>query len=336
MNEREFVDKKRADWDRLAALVQRAGGVTGVRVLTREEIQELGPLYRRVSSDLAYARLHASSADLVVHLNGIVGRAHALLFEAETSRSPAASLLQFYLNDFPALLQKRFAYFAAAVAMSVIGGLLAYWLVIRDENNLNLFVPAGALRESVKIWKSGKVSGEANGEQAGALFQHNAGIGMAAFALGPALAVPTLYLLFMNGAMLGGISALMTQVHRHGTFWPGILPHGIAELTAIFICGAAGLLIGFSLLLPGRNSRLTALKRAGADGVKLALGTIPLFLFAGVIEGMFSHLPIPAAIRLTFAGVNGLFWYIYLFVPRSSASTSEDILDLGTSRAVAA
>src|SRR5205814_2318936 len=102
----------------------------------------------------------------------------------------------------------------------------------------------------------------------------------------------------------------------HDTFWPGILPHGIAELTAIFICGAAGFLLGLSLLLPGAYTRRDAIRIAGLDAIKLVLGTIPLFIFAGIIEGMFSHLPIPAALRLVFAGINGLFWYLYLFLPR--------------------
>src|SRR5215472_6653931 len=73
MDERSFVDKKRADWDRLAALIVKAGGIQGVRNLTREEIKELGPLYRRTSSDLAFSRSHATSTDLIAHPNGLLG-----------------------------------------------------------------------------------------------------------------------------------------------------------------------------------------------------------------------------------------------------------------------
>ena len=106
MDERDFVRSKREAWDRLAALVEKANGRIGVRALDREEVMALGPLYRRASSDLAYARAHAVSSDLVQHLNGLVGRAHALLYEAETSASPGASVLHFYLIAFPALLQR--------------------------------------------------------------------------------------------------------------------------------------------------------------------------------------------------------------------------------------
>jgi uncharacterized membrane protein SpoIIM required for sporulation len=152
---------------------------------------------------------------------------------------------------------------------------------------------------------------------AGYLMQHNLTVGLLAFASGVALCVPTAYLMFMNGATLGALAALMTQVHRHGTLWPGILPHGVAELTAIFICGAAGLLIGGAILVPGRYTRTDAFVLAGRDAIVLVLGTIPLFVFAGIVEGMFSHLALPAALRLAFAGINGVFWYVYLFLPRN-------------------
>ncbi len=327
MNERDFANKKRADWDRLAAIIAKAGGRRGVRGLSREDVQVLGPLYRRVSSDLAYARLHATSADLVVHLNGLVGSAHALMFEAERPRSAGQSLIHFYVNEFPALLQKHVGYFLAAVGISVVGGIFAYWLVITHPDKLSLFIPEN-LRSSVDVWKEGKVAGPAYASVSAWLMTHNQTVGLLAFALGPILAFPTAYFMFENGAMLGAMAALMTQVHQHQHFWPGILPHGFAELTAIFICGAAGLLMGVSLLFPGRYHRVESFKRAGANAIRLVIGTFPLFIFAGIVEGMFSHLPIPAPVRLTFAGINGLLWYLYLFLPRPGVAVSESEVEL--------
>jgi hypothetical protein len=125
MDERDFVTKKRADWDRLAALVSKANSKGGVRNLSRDEILSLGPLYRRASSDLAYARAHATSQDLVLHLNGLVGRSHALLYEAETSGNVAHSLWNFYIYEFPMLLQRHVRLFLAAIAITVFGGLVS-------------------------------------------------------------------------------------------------------------------------------------------------------------------------------------------------------------------
>ena len=315
MDERDFVSKKREAWDRLTGLIDKANGKGGVRGLSRDEILSLGPLYRRASSDLAYARAHAVNKDLVLHLNGLVGRAHALLYEAETSGSTLGSLINFYLYEFPTLLQKRFKYFAAAFLLSVLSGLFAYWLVISSPEKLWLFIPEG-LRSSMEVWKTGKVADSAHVDMAAQLMGHNLLVGLTAFAGGVAGGVPSVIAMFGNGAMLGAMAALMTQVHKHSTFWPGILPHGFAELTAIFICGGAGFQIGMSLLLPGPYRRSDAFRLAGGEAIKLVIGTVPLFIFAGIIECMFSHLPIAPGLKYAFAGLNGVLWYLYLFLPR--------------------
>ena len=166
------------------------------------------------------------------------------------------------------------------------------------------------------MWKKGKVSSPSSTEFSGTLFTNNQRVGLIAYASGVAAGVPTCYLLFYNGANIGALSAVVTESHQHANLWPGILPHGIAELTAIFICGGAGLLLGGSLLLPGRYRRSESFRKAGLESVYLVLGTIPLFVFAGIVEGMFSHLGLPRWIRLTFAGLNGILWYVYLFLPR--------------------
>ncbi|HLV79562.1 MAG TPA: stage II sporulation protein M [Chthonomonadaceae bacterium] len=326
MDERGFVSKKRADWVRLESLISKAGGRQGVRGLGREELLALGPLYRRASSDLAYARARAISPDLVAYLNGLVGRAHALMYEAETSRSPARSVFDFYLYEFPALLQRYVVYFLAAVVATGLGIAFAYWLVIHQPNKIWVFIPEG-FRQAVEGWKSGKVADPASAAFSSSLMTHNLEVDLISFAAGVLGGIPTACELFINGATLGALAALMTQVHHHDTLWPGILPHGIAEFTAMFICGAAGFRVGIALLLPGAYTRRDALRLAALDAVKLVLGTIPLTIFAGIVEGMFSHLAISATVRYTFAGVNGLIWYLYLFLPRRRTDVSAALAD---------
>ena len=167
-----------------------------------------------------------------------------------------------------------------------------------------------------RVGSRGKVQHDSSAVFSGQLFANNQRVGLIAYGSGVAAGIPTAYMLFENGAILGALSAEITKVRQHHTFWPGILPHGIAELTAIFICGAGGLLLGKGLLFPGRYRRSEAFRKAGMESIYLALGSIPLFIFAGIVEGMFSHLGIPGWVRLTFALINGTLWYLYLFVPR--------------------
>ena len=307
--------ERREDWDHLERMIQKVNQRRGARNLSREDLECFGPLYRRVSSDLAYVRLNNMNEDLSLHLNRLVGQAHALLYESESSSHPFQSLLKFYVHDFPMLLQKRKGYFLAAFVLSLIGAGYAYWLVSVHPARLDLFIPK-ELQSSVKIWKSGKISAKPYAAFSGYLMVHNFQIGLLAFAAGTVFGLPTIYLLFVNGATIGSLSAVINQVHRQGAFWPGILPHGVAELTAIFICGAAGLMMGIGLLFPGDYRRIESFRNAGREAVQLVMGTIPLFIFAGIVEGMFSHLDISPVVRIGFALLNGIFWYLYLFLPR--------------------
>ncbi len=333
MDERDFVTKKRETWEQLGAIITRASGRSGTRRLSREELLAAGPLYRRVCSDLAYARAHNVGGDLAAHLNDLVGQAHALLYGMEAGGQRARAILQFYLFDFPALLQRRLRYFLAAMGITFLGAFYAYWFVTAYPAQSDVFIPP-QMKASVEQWKQGAVKHDSSAEFSGALFTNNQRVGLIAYASGIAAGVPTCYLLFTNGSTIGALAAEVTIVHQHGKLWPGILPHGIAELTAIFICGAAGLLLGGALLFPGPYHRADAFRRAGLDSIYLVLGSIPLFIFAGIVEGMFSHLGLAAWVRLTFAGINGTLWYLYLFAPRREPIMAGARLSPGTTPAL--
>ncbi len=319
MDERAFVSKKRETWQQLEAILAKASK-RGIKSLDRNELTGLGSLYRRVASDLAFARNQKASGDIEQHLNALVGRAHALLYEAEaTPRNTVQSTLNFFLMEFPAIFQRRVGYFYVTLLLTIVSAVFAYSMVIKEPKNIDIFIPAGGgLKESVEAWKSGKVSAAASPEFAAQLMTHNFQVGFLSAASGILGGIPTVNLIYSNGVMLGGISAVMTQVDRHAYFWPGIVPHGISELTAIFICGGAGLLLGTAVLVPKPYSRLDSLKVRGMEAVKMIIGTIPMFIFAGIIEAMFSRLPIPASLRYIFAIANGILWYAYLFVPRNN------------------
>ncbi len=315
MDEQGFVNKKRENWETLQNLVDRASQRGGLQKLTRDEVRQFGSLYRRVASDLAYVRSRATSRDIVAHLNTLLARAYVLLYDSVPSRKSSYAIANFYLYEFPALVQKYVRLFLLAIAVSLAGAFFAYYMIATNPANTTLFIPE-QFKESLEVWKQGNISSPAYAGFSAQLFTHNTTVGILAVVSGVFGGVPTLDLMYQNGVTLGAFAAVMTQYHRHATFWPGILPHGIAELTAIFICGAAGLLIGRAVLFPGRYRRLDALRIHGLEAIKLALGTVPLFIFAGIIEGMFSHLAIPAALRYVFAALNGVLWYAYLFIPR--------------------
>jgi uncharacterized membrane protein SpoIIM required for sporulation len=140
-------------------------------------------------------------------------------------------------------------------------------------------------------------------------------LGFLAFALGFAAGVPTAVLLFTNGLVLGAFLALFAGRGLLLPFLGWILPHGVPEIAAILLCGAAGLSLGRALLFPGRLTRRDALGRAGRQACLVAAGCLLLFFGAGLLEGWFRQLVTADEIRLLVAGVNALGLALWLGWP---------------------
>ena len=117
------------------------------------------------------------------------------------------------------------------------------------------------------------------------VFTNNVQVGFLAFAGGVLICLPTAYVLAFNGARLGEVAGLFASVGQSGKFWGLVLPHGLLELTGVFIAGATGLMLGWSLIDPGDRSRATALVEQGRRAIVIVVGLIAVFGTAGFIEG---------------------------------------------------
>jgi uncharacterized membrane protein SpoIIM required for sporulation len=313
MDERVFINKKRVSWERLSLIVERTKQI-GLRGLSQEELPALGSLYRRAASDRAYARAQGANPNLILYLNELVGNAHGVIYEEKTGGW--ARVGRFLASGLPAVLRRRMPFIIAAIVISFLGGALAYLLVRQNQNHLDLFLPA-QFKSSFHAWKHGfSDHGDISVGQGVAfssmLMTNNTQVGIITFATGITLLLPC-YLLFTNGATLGALVAVVQPTGYLTSMWAGILPHGVCELSAIFICGGAGLAIGWSWVAPGLHSRKDALVLAGQDAVRMMVGTVPLFIIAGLIEGNISHSSLPHWVKFTLAGLQfaALIFYIY-------------------------
>jgi uncharacterized membrane protein SpoIIM required for sporulation len=143
------------------------------------------------------------------------------------------------------------------------------------------------------------------------LFAHNAQVGMFCFALGFAAGVPVVLLLFSNGLLLGAFAGLHFHKGLGTEFWAWVLPHGVTELLAVALCGAAGLALGRALVVPGRYGRFHELARAGRRVAPVVLGAVGLFLVAALIEGFFRQLVAGETPRYLLAGSSAVVWAWY-------------------------
>lgn len=302
-----FLTARKPRWERLARLLDRAE-VEGIDHLQLEEVKELGRLYRAASSDLLMARGRAASAELVTFLNDLVARGHA-----QTHLAPSPRLLEgarFLAFGFPALVraEKRLVLLSyALMALGIGTGMVAAAV---DPEAVAVMIPDQHRRldPTERVNREAERPGSTNGDEqavfATYLFTHNIQVAFFCFALGITFGVGTLALLWWNGVTLGALAHVYAAQGHALWFWAWILPHGVPELSAICLAGASGLAIGRGLLFPGRRTTGAALRSEAKVAVQLVLGTIPLFIVAGLIEGSISqiHQPtLPSELKLTFA-----------------------------------
>jgi uncharacterized membrane protein SpoIIM required for sporulation len=316
MDEREFVEKRQEHWRRLTAITEKASGTGGLKLLSREEVKALGPLYRRTASDLSYARAHAVSEPLVRNLNALVARSYALLYQTDTRQW--GGLRHFFVYLLPNTFRRRLPFFLGAAGLMLLGALVGYLIVALRKDNIYVLLPAGSnLHDSVAHWESGDVSANIPDAAAASLtsqvMTNNIQVSFSAFALGIIGGIFPIYAMFYNGAVVGGMAALMTHARQHHNFWPGILPHGVVELSETCLAGAAGMSLGFALLAPGQYRRRDALVIAARDSVNLIIGGVFLLIFCGLVEGFVSHSLIPKPMKITFGIASGIALYGYLF-----------------------
>ncbi len=313
-----FRGEREASWRELEALVGRMEK-RGVGGLAPAELARLPSLYRAALSSLSVARAISLDRNVLDYLEALCGRAYLAVYG--TRRHLRDALSDFFVRRFPRAVRAHAWHVAIAAALLVLGAITGYALTAADAERFYAFVdpalaggrgPASSTESLRKVLYDREGTAGLLQTFAMFLFQHNARIGLAAFAVGFAGAVPTALLVFTNGLVLGAFGALYGGRGLALEFWAWVLPHGVTELTAVVLCGAGGLALGQALLFPGREERLAGLARRGREAGVVALGAVALFFVAALVEGIFRQLvhsvPVRYAVALGTAGV--LFSYL--------------------------
>lgn len=313
----EFIDSRRPRWTALEKLLDKAEA-TGLKSLSLDEARHLSRLYRSASSDLLWVRARSGSADVSGFLNDLVGRAYAITYPGKRARP--ADVQRFLARGFPDLLAREWRVFVASLLLFCGGAGFGFLGMVVDPDAAHYLVP----EQHLKLDPAKRADTEAKGDTASIeeqaafssfLFTHNIQVAFLCFALGVTVGVGTAVMLFINGVLLGALAQVYTAKGLAGWFWAWILPHGIPEITAICIAGAAGFLLARGLAAPGGLPRRQSLRKEAVLAVQLLLGTLALFVLAGCIEGTISqiHPPkLPVWFKVGFALLVGTGVYTYL------------------------
>ena len=312
----KFIESRRSHWERLENLIQ-ALEQGKARQLQPSDLPDMGRLYREATADLARLQTFQEAGtlpdELVDYLNHLVARAHGQIY-----RSPSPGwgyLWKFLRSTFPQTFRETAPWTLSALGIFLFGCIYGFAAGVFDDSFIPLVAPPHLVQkvEEGRVWFDSILA--VRPLASSIIMTNNISVTFLAFALGITFGIGTIYIMAFNGMLLGTLAALC-QLHGLGVeFWSFVLPHGVIELTAIFIAGGGGLLLGSALIAPGDLSRKEALVQQGRKAVRLILGCVPLLVVAGVVEGFLSPAHIPPWSKFVIAFILLALLLGYLLLP---------------------
>jgi uncharacterized membrane protein SpoIIM required for sporulation len=302
-----FIVRNSGAWRRLEELTLRARR-GGQRRLAGWEVDELVALYQRTAAQLSHARTYYDDPGLTARLTTLVASANAAIYGGRGGS--IRSLGRFFTDTFPAAVYVNRRFIAAAAALMFVPALaFGAWLSTSDRA-LDVAIPKEEQEALLQTQFEDYYSSAPAAEFSTKVLVNNIQVSFLAFAAGVFLCAGTGYILAYNGMNVGVAGGLFVHAHQAGKFFGLILPHGLLELTAVTIAGAAGLRLGWTVIAPGDRPRGEALAEEGRRSVVIVLGLMLCFIVAGIIEGFVTPSDLPVFVRVA---VGALVWVAFVF-----------------------
>ena len=322
MKEVTFIRQNISKW-RGAELVVETIGDT--------DATELADTYIDVTSDLAFAQTHYPESKITRYLNNLASALHNEIFRSHRYRW--SRLLTYWTQDVPLTMWEArrelllsFSVFTTSVFIGFLSQLLdpEFCRIILGDRYVDMTLQNIASGEPMAVY-----SGNSEGTMFGSITMNNVMVSFVTFALGIFTSLGTGFKLFQNGVMLGSFQTFFAQ---HELLWESALAvwlHGTLEISAIIVAGAAGMAMGNGWLFPGTYPRITSFRRGARRGLRIVVGTVPVFIVAGFIESFFTrHTEWPDLLRLSIILCSLAFViYYYIVLPKKRNHESRKAID---------
>lgn len=318
MRQEAFEAENQTLWEEIGELIEDLHRPKRKRRKDLGEQLRFPQHYRRLCSDYALARSRRFSPALVAYLHGLVLRGHPLLYRKQAGWQ--WRLFNFLFRGFPQALRRNRFYFYISLLTFLLPALLMGAGCYLQEDLIYTVLDEQSVAQMESSYdpandhpgRSPERGSETDFTMFGFYILNNIGIGFRTFALGILLGVGTLFLLLFNGVVIGGVAGHLTRLGYEETFWPFVSGHGSFELTAIVICGAAGLLLGKAVVAPGPMGRLETLKRHAQEALQLVMGAALMLLVAAFIEAFWSSSGFTPEVKYGVAAILWLWVILYL------------------------
>ena len=316
-----FSAVRDARWARLDGLTRR-------RRLTGAESDELVRLYQAVATDLSTVRSSAPDAATVARLSDLLGRARSAIAGAH---EPAwGDVARFVVLSLPAALYRIRWWTVAVTAACVLAGVVAgVWVATHPDALAAMGTPSERERYAQEAFSQYY---DPSAGFAAMVWTNNAWIAAQCVGLGISGVWP-LYVLVNNAVMVGATGGMMADEGELDVFLSLIAPHGLLELTAVFVAGAAGLRLFWTWVDPGRRPRSRALAEEGRALFTVAVGLAGVLAVSGLIEGFITGSTLPWAVKVGVGAMALAAFWAYTLVLGRRAVAAGHTGDLETDRA---
>jgi len=250
--------------------------------------------FRHICNHLAISKQRHYSPVLIQRLHSLVLKGHDHLYRHKTIF--LWKIIEFITTDFPRILRKHHKAFWLSTALflgpGISMGLACFFNAemiysVMDQNSVAnmeyMYDP-----ENKKLGRTEERQANTDVYMFGFYIKNNISVGYRTFASGILFGIGSIFFLFYNGLIIGGVAGHLSQLGFIDTFWTFVCGHGSFELTAIVICGMAGLLLAKPIFAPGNQSRADALKTIAKDSIQLVMGATIMLVIAAFIEAFWS------------------------------------------------
>lgn len=285
---------------------------------------ELAERFIAITDDLAYAKTFYPKSKTTAYLNKLAAGFHQGIYKNKKENSDR--IARYWKHELPLLFlkyQRQLLYSLAFFLCFVFIGILS---ARYDDTFIRLILGDGYVNMTNENIAKGDPFGVYKSQDSFLMFlmiaRNNLNVTALCFVSGILFSVGPLYVLFKNGLMLGAFEYLFISQGLGIQSTLVIWIHGTIEISCIVIAGAAGLVLGNSILFPGTYSRMVSMRKGAMEGMKIMIGISPLIVIAAILESYITrHTEMPVWLSLSILSCSAIFmiWYVCLY-PRSLKS----------------
>lgn len=291
---------------------------------------DVADAYIDVTSDLAFSQTHYPQSRITKYLNNLASAIHNNIYR--NKREHWTRIVTFWTQEMPLTMWEARRELRLSFAIFLFSALVGMVSQLIDPEFSRLILGNPYVEMTIENIENGAPMAVYDGSPEGSMFMgitmNNIYVSFIAFAMGLLTSFGTGFIIFRNGVMLGAFQTFFAQYGLLGESALAIWLHGTIEISAIIVAGAAGLAMGNGWLFPGTYTRLYSFRRGAKRGLKIVMGTVPLFITAGFIESFFTrHTEWPDALRLTIILLSLafiIFYYIVLPYLRHHGTATEN------------